>query len=133
MYDQVDETNFLLYAAKNYDNPGSLDDGEFFEDLKRIKYIKRLFNKYNDTDDLKCRLIINHIIVLTNVFGTIPAIKLMFLKLEGYESLLKPFFIYLNIMPDEVKNVGYKRRTIRKHDGRIDANILYILKERYDS
>jgi hypothetical protein len=132
MIDYLDETNFLLYAAKNYDNPTASYDGEFFDDLKRIRYIKRLLNKYQEHDELKCRLILNHMTILANVFGELPAVKLLFLKLEGYEQLLKPFFIFLNIMPDEIKNIGHNKRTI-KNDGCYDANILYILRDRYAS
>ena len=67
--DKVDEFNFLLYAAKHYDNPQCYDTVEFYDDLKRIKYIKRLINRYIEEGDLKERLILNHIIILNNVFG----------------------------------------------------------------
>ena len=68
MLEKLDETNFLLYCAKYYDNPQCFDTQEFYDDMNRIKYIKRLFNKYYESGELKERLIINHIVVLCNVF-----------------------------------------------------------------
>ena len=67
--DKLDEFNFLLYAAKHYDNPQCYDTVEFYDDLKRFKYIKRLLNRYVEEGDLKERLILNHIIVLNNEIG----------------------------------------------------------------
>ena len=75
MMDVLNEDNFLLYAAKHYDNPQCSSTEEFYDDLKKFKYIKRLFNKYAETGELKERLILNHIIVLTNVFSPQPAVK----------------------------------------------------------
>ena len=69
MMDVLNEDNFLLYAAKHYDNPQCSSTEEFYDDLKKFKYIKRLFNKYAETGELKERLILNHIRVVTNVFS----------------------------------------------------------------
>ena len=80
--DVLTEDNFLLYAAQNYDNPQCSSTEEFYDDLKKFKYIKRLFNKYSDSGELKERLILNHIVVLINVFGPVPAVNLMFFRLE---------------------------------------------------
>ena len=63
---QLDDSNFMLYAAANYDNPQLYDTDEFYDDLKRFKYLKRLFNRYKETGELKERLILNHLIVIYN-------------------------------------------------------------------
>ena len=100
--DVLTEDNFLLYAAQNYDNPQCSSTEEFYDDLKKFKYIKRLFNKYSDSGELKERLILNHIVVLINVFGPIPAVNLMFFRLEEYLPYLKPFLILLDMLPESV-------------------------------
>ena len=100
--DVLTEDNFLIYAAKNYDNPQCSSTEEFYDDLKKFKYIKRLFNKYSDSGELKERLILNHIVVLINVFGPSAAVNLMFFRLEEYLTYLKPFLILLNMLPETV-------------------------------
>ena len=85
--EKVDETNFLLYAAKHYDNPHCYDTVEFYEDLNRFKYIKRLLNKYEESGDIKDRLIINHLTVIYNVFGVEAGTRLLFLKLREHLHL----------------------------------------------
>tara|TARA_B100000676_G_scaffold123546_2_gene123124 strand:+ start:1138 stop:1521 length:384 start_codon:yes stop_codon:yes gene_type:complete len=99
----LSEENFLLYAAKYYDNPQCQSTDEFYDDLKRFKYIKRLFNKYLETGELKERLILNHILVLTNVFSPEVAVKLLFIRLDEYLHLLKPFLVLLNILPERIE------------------------------
>lgn len=106
MIERLDESNFLLYAAKYYDNPQCYDTSEFYEDLKRFKYVKRLLNRYVKRGDLKERLILNHVIALNNVFGPIATVRMMFLKLEGMEHLVKPFLVFLSILPDIVENIN---------------------------
>ena len=101
MFDKLDESNFLLYAAKYYDNPQCHDTEEFFDDIKRFKYLKRLFGKYEDTGELKERLIINHLVVLYNLFGDATT-RMLFFKMDGYHPYLKPFLILLNRLPDAV-------------------------------
>lgn len=110
--DRLDNTNALLYAAKHYDNPAAHDVVEFYDDLKRFKYIKRLFNKYNQDGDLKERLILNHIILIYNMFGQEPATRLLFLKLEGYHSQLLPFLEFLNRVPKVVTQIGIPPKDI---------------------
>lgn len=129
MNDILDDTNFLLYAAKHYDNPQCFDTIEFYEDLKRFKYLKRLFNRYIKYRDLKERLILNHIIALTNIFGPEPAVRMLFLKLYGYEQYLKPFLILLNIMPEKVERVGPQGTTIYNSDIGLDLTIVNKLRE----
>lgn len=98
--------NFNLYAAKHYTNP-CIDEDEFFEDLKRFKYIKRLLNRYRSSGELSERLILNHLIVLLNVFGNEPTIEMLGLKIElDHWPALKPFLIYLRALKnDEVTGI----------------------------
>lgn len=107
MLEKLDETNFFLYCAKYYDNPQCFDTLEFYDDLKRIKYIKRLLNKYVETGELKERLILNHIIVLCNVFGSDHAARILFFKLKGLYPQLKPFLDFLGYMPEKINNIGF--------------------------
>lgn len=129
MIDKLDESNFLLYAAKNYDNPQCYDTVEFYDDLKRFKYIKRLLNRYVEEDDLKERLILNHIIVLYNVFGPEATTKMLFLKCRGLEHLLKPFLVFLNLLPEKVENIGIENKTINTKDIEMDNRILNELRK----
>ena len=79
--DRLDDSNFMLYAARAYINPGCVDILEFHEDLNRIKYIKRLFRRYSETGELKERLILNHLIVLYNVFDRVMLTRMLAYKL----------------------------------------------------
>ena len=93
--------NINMFAMKHYDNPTCIDEKEFLADMKRFKYLKRLFRKFDTTKELKTRLILNHIIVLNNVFGVDAATTLLFFKIEKQHwSLLKTFLVYLHIMPE---------------------------------
>ena len=93
--------NINMFAMKHYDNPTCIDEKEFLDDMKRYKYLKRLFRKFDTTKELKTRLILNHIIVLNNVFGVDAATTLLFFKIEKQHwSLLKTFLVYLHIMPE---------------------------------
>lgn len=126
--EQLDETNFLLYAARCYDNPQCYETYEFQEDLNRFKYVKRLFRRYIEDGDLKERLILNHLVVLNNVFG-VNSSRMMFMKMRGYESQLKTFLIYLNLMPESIEKIGIDCRTIYNKDIPIDENIIARLKK----
>ena len=125
---QLDDSNFMLYAASNYDNPQCYDTDEFYDDLKRFKYLKRLFNRYRETKELKERLILNHLVVIFNVFGPMPATRLLFFKLEGYYDLLKPFLVYTNNMPDFIVGIGPENKTIKSVDLSMDSRIIEILR-----
>ena len=102
----------MLYAAKHYDNPQCETIEEFNNDLKRINYIKKLLNKYKSSGELKERLIINHLIVLYNVFGVEAATRILFYKLEDYYYYLKPFLVFLNYMPEYIDGVGQNGRIV---------------------
>ena len=127
--DKLDESNFLLYAAKHYDNPQCFDTIEFYEDLKRFKYIKRLFNRYIEEGDLKERLILNHIVVLFNLFGAEPAIRMLFFKCKGQESLLAPFLIVLNNLPEKVNNIGVENKTVITSDITLNKEVIAALRK----
>ena len=100
-FKKLTASNIMLFAAKHYDNPSCIGQAEFLDDMKRFKYVKRLFRKYSATGELRTRLIINHIVVLTNVFGVDAATTMLFFKVEQeYWSLLKTFLIFLNFMPN---------------------------------
>ena len=103
-FSELTSGNYVIYAIKNYDNPQCLDIEEFYSDLSRIKYLKRLFRRYTATGDLKERLILNHIIVLYNVFGIVPATRLLFFRMgDEFHSVLKTFLVYLNMFPEGEK------------------------------
>ncbi len=104
-FDNLDSSNFLLYAAKHYDNPQCFDTKDFYDDLKRFKYLKRLFNRYKETGELKERLIINHLQVLYNLFGTEATTRMLFFSLKKHHECLKPFLILFNTMPEIIKNI----------------------------
>jgi hypothetical protein len=100
---ELTEENFMMYAMKHYDNPYCKGMAEFLDDIKRFKYIKRLLGKYINNDDLKERLIINHIIILNNLFGVEAATKMLFFKIDKkYWSQLKTFLVFLNYMPEKI-------------------------------
>ena len=129
MIQQLDDSNFMLYAAANYDNPQCYDTDEFYDDLKRFKYLKRLLNRYKETGELKERLILNHITVIYNVFGPSAATRLLFFKLEGYYELLKPFLVFMNHMPDLVIGIGINNKTIKDVDIDLDMGIIKALRK----
>ena len=100
MITELTEENFVMYAMKHYDNPACRGMAEFEDDLKKFRYLKRLFRKYTAGKGLKERLIVNHIVVLYNLFGPEAATKMLFFKVEEkYWSQLKTFLVFLSIMP----------------------------------
>lgn len=103
--DDLNEANALVYAAKHYDNPHFFDTVEFYEDLSRFKYLKKLFGRYEESGDLNERLVLNHLTIIYNVFGVEAATKLLFLKMDNYGSYLKPFLLLLNFLPEVIYNV----------------------------
>ena len=101
MYEKITPDNVLMYAIRNYTNPHCEGEKEFEDDLKRFKYIKRLLRKYYETGILKERLLLNHIIVLNNVFGPDACATLLLFKIqEEYWPVLKSFLLFLNILRD---------------------------------
>tara|TARA_B100001057_G_scaffold147087_1_gene147066 strand:+ start:203 stop:571 length:369 start_codon:yes stop_codon:yes gene_type:complete len=101
-FKELNEKNVLLYAAKHYNNPKFSDVEDFHEDLKRFKYIKRLLNRYIETDELPERLILNHLIVIFNMFGIEAALNILELKLEEkHWPVVKPFLIFLRYIKND--------------------------------
>lgn len=99
------DDNFLLVAQALYNNPQCTTDEEFYDDLARMKYLKKLLTRYEETGELKERLILNHIVVLNNVFGTAHLPRLLYLKLAKQFTLVKPFLEFLSILPPYIENV----------------------------
>ena len=96
---ELDHENWLFFAIQNYNNPSSVTYSDFEEDLKRFKYLKRLLRRYETTGELKTHLILNHVIVLYNVFDD-AATPLLFYKTEAtYWSIIKAFMLFLNRLP----------------------------------
>jgi hypothetical protein len=127
MINELTEDNFMMYAIKNYDNPSCIGMDEFLDDLKRFKYIKRLLRKHNVGKELKERLILNHIIVLGNLFGVEATTKMLFYKLEEkFWPQVKTFLVFLNYMP--LKIIVSPGIEILDKDIPIDESILEDLK-----
>ena len=111
---------------KSYNSPNCIIS-EFEDDIKRLKYIKRLIKKFKITNDLKERLILNHIIVLSNVFGTEPTVRLLFFKLDEEDySIIKPFLIFLNYMPTKV--IGINGKNIYSSDILMNTKVIEKLR-----
>lgn len=127
MFPDLNEDNFLLYAMRSYNSPHCIMS-EFESDLKRVKYIKRLFRRYKITKRLKERLILNHIILLYNVFGADAATRILFYKIDSTDyDLLKTFLLYLSYMPDVVRGINGK--DIYSNSILIDLNVAKALRE----
>ena len=129
MFGLLTKENFLLYAMKYYDNPNCHSMEEFKSDLKRIKYIKRLLNRYIDGGGpLRERLILNHIIILTNSFGVEMAVKMLFFRVNAdVYPALKTFLVFLNMMPDYVE--GISEIPIKSSEIPLDMEIVNCLRK----
>ena len=102
MYEKITTENVMMFAIKHYDNPQCEGEKEFHDDMKRFKYIKRLLRKYKDSDILKERLLLNHIIILNNLFGPEACVTLLLFKIQQeYWGTLKSFLLYLNMIRDD--------------------------------
>ena len=103
-FDELNQDNWSIFAIKNYNNPQSVTYSDFEEDIKKFKYIKRLFRRYETTGELKTHLILNHIILLYNVFGD-AATPLLFFKIEdNYWPVMKAFLLFLDRLPPSLNN-----------------------------
>jgi hypothetical protein len=126
MFDELNEDNFMMYAVKCYTSPHCIMS-EFEGDIKRTKYLKRLFRRYKVTKSLKERLIMNHIILLNNVFGPEATARILFYKTDVRDyDILKTFLDYLDIMPDFV--YGINGKTIVSSEIPLDINVAEILR-----
>jgi hypothetical protein len=123
MFHQLNDDNFILFAMKNYENSNCMGFNEFKEDLNRIKYIKRLLLKYKKSKKIKERLILNHIIILGNVYGPSNCSRILFFKIpNNLHEYLKAFLDHLKYTPASMTEVDIE--TIEA-----DKNILSLLKD----
>ena len=129
IFDDLNEKNFLLYAMKEYNNPQCTEVEEFNDDLKKIKYIKRLLNQYVSEGVLKERLLLNHIIIFYNVFPPAAATRILFFKIEErFWSILKPFLFYLKLMPED-KIESIMGREIKTNEILMDQGVIDSLRK----
>jgi hypothetical protein len=127
MIDDLNEETFLIYAMKAYEKPNCIMS-EFDGDLKRTKYVKRLFRRYKATKNLKERLILNHIISLNNVFGPEATVKILFYKVDEKDyDILKTFLIYLNLLSNVVLNIRGSK--IKTSDIPLELSVADILRK----
>ena len=126
-FDDLNEGNFLMYSMKEYNNIQCVDIEEYYDDLKKIKYIKRLFNIYLNDGQLKERLILNHLIVFYNVFPIHAGTRILFYKIEEhFWPMLKTFLIFLDRMPDKIESI--RGKTILSTDIKLDDGIVTKLR-----
>ena len=122
-FNELTNENYLMFALLHYDNPHCIDIKEYFEDVRKLKYIKRLFNRYREDGIMKERLILNHIISFYNVFDSEAAARLLFFRVGiEYHSLLKTFLVFLNKMPEQVNENLYSSNI------QLDEKIIKILR-----
>lgn len=123
IFDELNEDNFLLFAIKNYENPQAVTKEDFDKDLNHFKYIKRLLKRYKNTGELKTHLLLNHFIILYNIFGD-AATPMLFFKIEkDLWSVMKTFILFLNKLPEYPKCYF--------HNIEIDLNCLSELQKSY--
>ena len=126
-FDDLNEGNFLMFSMKEYNNIQCIDIEEFYDDLKKIKYIKRLFNIYLNDGQLKERLILNHLIVFYNVFPIQAGTRILFYKIEEqFWPMLKTFLIFLDRMPDKIESI--RGKTILSTNIKLDEGIVTRLR-----
>ena len=120
-FDEFNESNYTMFAIKHYDNPQAVTQEDFYEDMKRFKWIKRLLNKYKNSGDLNVHLLLNHFIILYNVFGEATT-ALLFYKIDkDLWGVLKTFIVYLERIPE------YPKTSL--HDIPVDQKCLEILND----
>lgn len=119
------DRNWRTYAARHYSNPQCIGDEEFEQDMRRLKYIKKAITRYRATGDVCERLILNHMIVLSNVLGPVHACRLMFLRMSDQLDVLKPFMVMLRMIPASVSVDG---RTWVTDDIVMDPRIVEVLR-----
>lgn len=126
-FDDLNNDNILIYAVKAYDRPNCIMS-EFKDDMKRFNYLKRLFKRYRKFDELRERLVLNHIVVLCNVFSPEIATRLLFFKVtkEDYPAL-KTYLLFLSVMPEKIR--GIKGQDIQSSEIPVDFKIAEVLRE----
>jgi hypothetical protein len=129
MFDDLTEGNFQMFAMKAYVNPHCTDILEFHDDLKRIRYVKRLLRKYKETGELKERLIINHLVVLYNTFEPRAMTRMLFLKLDDYLDCLKPFLILLSYWDDPKKLGKINGKIFNDSEVSLDFGVIHVIRQ----
>ena len=125
-FDDLSESNVLLYAAKCYDRPNCIQS-EFDEDYKKFRYIKRLLNRYRLSGKIKENLLINHLILTQNVFGVEASTRILFLKINERDwSPLKTLLLFTSAMPERVK--GIRGKDIISSDIPLDTKLVELLR-----
>ena len=124
IFNELNEDNFLLFAIKHYENPQAVTKEDFEKDLHHFKYIKRLLKRYKNTGELKIHLLLNHFIIIYNIFGE-AATPMLFFKIEKYLwSVMKTFIIFLGKLPEYPKSAV--------HDVKVDLDCLSQLYKIYN-
>jgi hypothetical protein len=127
MFNDLNDSNVLLYAVKCYDKPNCIKS-EFDEDYKKFRYIKRLLHRYRLTDEIKERLLLNHLILCQNVFGIEASTRILFLRCNERDySALKTFLLYTSAMPNIVR--GIDGRDIISSDIPVDLRLVEVLRK----
>jgi hypothetical protein len=126
-FDNLTNDNIMLYLVKAYDKPNCIMS-EFNDDMKRFNYLKRLFQRYRKYDELREQLVLNHLVVIYNVFGPEVAARALFFKIakEDY-SALKTYLIFINCMPEKIR--GVKGQDIISSDIQVDMKIAEVLRQ----
>ena len=126
MFDELNNDNIMMYAVKAYDKPNCIMS-EFKEDMKRFNYLKRLFKRYRKYNELREQLVLNHLVVIYNVFGPEVASRLLFFKMSKDDySALKTYLIFLSCMPERV--IGIKGHDIISSEIPVDMTIAEVLR-----
>ena len=127
-FDDLNNDNIMIYAVKAYDKPNCIMS-EFKDDMKRFNYLKRLFKRYRKYNEVKEQLVLNHLVVLYNVFGAEVVSRLLFFKMAKDDySALKTYLLFLSCMPDRVK--GIKGQDIISSEIPVDMKIADILRKK---
>ena len=127
-FDDLNNDNIMMYAMKAYDKPDCIMS-EFKDDMKRFNYLKRLFRRYRKVDELREQLVLNHLVVLYNVFGPEVTSRMLFFKMSKDDySALKTYLLFLSIMPERIR--GIKGQDIISSDIPIDPRVAEVLRQK---
>ena len=128
LYDDLNDSNIEPYCIKHYDNPQCLAMEDYHNDMRRFKYIKRLLNQFSNDNEIKVRLLLNHIIMVYNIFDNEAATRILFFKIDSkHWDILKTVLIFLNRMPKNIK--GINSRNIIASDIQLNDKIVTMLRE----
>ena len=125
----ISEENFIIYAARYYNNPSCSTEADFLQDVNKIKFIVKMFKRYEKDGVINERLVLNHIILLYNVFDREAATRMLVLKCQDHLSTLKPFLVLLNFWPDKIEHVGAHGAIIHGTDVMMDQFLVDKLRK----